>query len=579
MARLIRIAILMTCILFAGRAYAAGGACPSGANYTNPADANGPLVTLASLGVKNCYYVAASGSDSNSGTSEGSPWLHAPQMPNCSSNCATVQSGGVPPGTGIILRGGDTWHFGNSGASPYTGGSWNFNSGQTPDGTSANPIYAGVDQSWFSGGAWTRPILNGDNPLSTSAVGSCAYQIGSVNEFIILDARKYIIVDNFELTGLCQQKVGQPGHYDVYFSYGSAGGPVYFLNNYVHGDTHVPFAGSNGSPSCTGSNVCFNISVFEGSASGGEIVAKNVIDMSDSEPVGTGLCKGGFANVSYNVFLYTSQCITVGMHLFHDNLYGNFYENGHSNVLESNNVADASGTNAVYNNVFFQLETAGPAHGGVALWPSPPVGTTDYFFNNLMYAVGQMEVFNVGQNGLNQGAIVVFNNTFQINSGQGFIFGCQSHYVHPFTAVNNLYIVDGTAYSTPCSGLSDVTNLSMSNSTAKSKGFTASQNYAYSPTSSSSPTAGTGTNNATFCSALSIAASNLPTLSDAALACQSDTSYACTYATSSHTVSCPSRTVVARPMNTAWDKGAYQSSGTQASGPNPPSNLTATVNP
>ena len=34
------------------------------------------------------YYIAANGSDSNNGTSKTTPWLHAPGMPNCTSNCA-----------------------------------------------------------------------------------------------------------------------------------------------------------------------------------------------------------------------------------------------------------------------------------------------------------------------------------------------------------------------------------------------------------------------------------------------------------------------------------------------------------
>ena len=40
-----------------------GGTCPSGANYVNPSNATGSLVTLSSLGITNCYYIAANGSD------------------------------------------------------------------------------------------------------------------------------------------------------------------------------------------------------------------------------------------------------------------------------------------------------------------------------------------------------------------------------------------------------------------------------------------------------------------------------------------------------------------------------------
>lgn len=591
----------MACVFYSGSAYAAGGACPTGANYLDPS--SGSMVTLASLGVTNCYYISAAGSDSNSGTSESSSWLHAPHMPACSGNCAAVQnqSNGIQPGTGMILRGGDTWHLGNSDAAPYTGGSWNFNSGQTPAGTSTHPIYVGVDQTWFSGSSWARPILTADNPVCnastlggscfTSAlsggivqyyVSSCSFTMaGGSNEMLIFDSLRNFIVDNFEMTGICQSTAGQPGHHDVYVSYGSASGPMSFVNLYIHGWSHLRFAAANGSAGCNGA-VCFGILMFQGSVQSGpgENILYTVVDGSDSDGQSGGFCQGGMYDVAYSVISHTSQCITTTMHVFHDNLVDTFFENGHSNVLESTNNGDFAGVNAVYNNIFRNLETSGGS-GGVILWPSPKVGSTDYFFNNLMYSVGSMEVFNVGLNGGDQGALAIFNNTFQMNSnsGNGSIFGCQSPHSHPFTVANNHIIIESsTAYSNPCSGLTDVTNLLMSNATAKSKGYTVSQNYVFAPTSSSSPTAGTGTNNGAFCSALSAAASGSPTLSDAAFACQNDTSYACSYNTGSHSVNCPARTVIARPTNTAWDKGAYQSGGTQAAGPNPPSNLAATVN-
>ena len=109
---------------------------------------------------------------------------------------------------------------------------------------------------------------------------------------------------------------------------------------------------------CNGSVVCFNIFIFNGSVTGGsvgEIVHNNVVDGSDSDPAGAGVCFGGFYDVAYNAFRYTSQCIPGQFHVFHDNLYEYFYENGHSNVLEM--MAESSPANAVYNNVLRHIET------------------------------------------------------------------------------------------------------------------------------------------------------------------------------------------------------------------------------
>lgn len=603
-ARILRLIIFIFCIFSVGRAFAAGGSCPTGATYTSLTNPAGAQVTLASYGITSCYFVAANGSDSNSGTSESAPWLHAPQMPSCSSSCAAVQnqSGGIPPGTGIILRGGDTFHFGNNTGS-YTGGTWDFAAGQAPEGASGSPIYVGVDSAWYSGSLWARPILTGDNPvcnannLSGSCIrysgpatqlyyaSSCPYQIGSTNDFFNLGGSKYYIIDNFELTGLCQSSAGQPGHHDVYFSYGSLSGPVWFLNNYAHGWSHLQFAAANGSSGCTGSAVCMNTFIFNGSASSppGESILMNVIDGSDSDPVSTGFCFGGMYNVAYNVINATSQCVTGTLHLFHDNLYSNFYENGHSNVLESGNVSDQAGVNAVYNNVWLNLETTGGT-GGVFLWPSPPVGTTDYFFNNVAYAVGAMEYFNVGSNGLSQGTLNVFNNTFQSNVNQS-VLNC-AHQIGTLNEANNHYINDaGSYFQGGCTGtVNTATPLLQTNAAANANSaphfdqYNASETYVYSPATSTNSTVGTGTNVQSYCAALSTAATSDPTLSDAASACQRPIAYRCSYVTSTHSLNCaepPASAPVAtpRPTSGAWNIGAYQ---LPATGPNPPTNVTAT---
>jgi hypothetical protein len=62
----------------------------------------------------------------------------------------------------------------------------------------------------------------------------------------------------------------------------------------------------------------------------------------------------------------------------------------------------------------------------------------------------------------------------------------------------------------------------------------------------------------------------------AGTACQNSNGYACSYNTSNHTVSCPIKTLVARPASTGWDIGAYQYNAGDPP-PNPPTALTAVV--
>jgi hypothetical protein len=565
--------------------FSASSSCPNGANYLNLANPTGSLVTLASLGVTTCNYVAASGADTNDGLTESTPWQFAPHMPNCASNCAA--SIPLAAGTGIIFKGGDTWHMGsNTGA--YTGGTWNFNTGTTFNGTLANPIYLGVDQAWFTGGSWARPILTGDNPACNASTlsGTCIsgtvpggagvpqiYQTscltipGGNNDIMTMSARKYFIVDNFEMTGICTTSTGAPDGNDNFISYGSASGTLTFENLYMHNASHLQFTVQNGA-SCAGV-VCFNTSAFDGSvllAGGtggaiGENILFNALDFSDSDPAAVGFIKHGGYNVAYNVIRYTTQGLPCTLHTFHDNLYEFFFENGHSNVQESQNGCDVSPISAIYNNVYRQLDKSG-ATGSIGLWPAPPAGATDYIFNNVMYATGNMQYFNMGSSGASYGNETVFNNTFQTDFSQN-IYSCGNYLTGIVTSINNHFITDNATYlnNPTCNGRLGTSTpfLFTNNSTANASGYTNAQTYAYSPINGSAPTVGQGTNQQSFCATM--LASTDALIQKAGLDCKSDTTYAASYNATSNTISWPARTVVTRPVSNPWSIGAYDLSG------------------
>jgi hypothetical protein len=593
MARFVRAAILMACFLYAGSAFAAGGACPSGSNYLNSL---GSLATLASLGVTNCYYLSAAGSDSNSGTDEAHPWAHAPQMPNCSGNCATVQNAKLQPGTGLIFRGGDTWHFGNSGASPYTGGVWNFNTGQAPNGTSANPIYIGVDQSWFSGGSWTRPIFTADNPTEAALTGcgptssgstctnlfvaSCPYQIAvGNNTFMDFSGRAYYIFDNFEMTGLCASAPNNTGG-DGYLRYNGMNGPIGFYNLYMHGWTHIQFANLTNPLDCPlSTDYCESIRVFGGSTlSGpGDTVQKVVVDGADSDPRGlSALCYCGWYVVANSVFRYTGDALPRTAHVFHDNLLDFWYSNGHSNVYEENGEFTPAMIHAWYNNVWRNWPGEGIDTSSIGLLPGPLTGVTYNFFNNVEYNNGQSEYIGIGAFLHPVTATLnFFNNTVQTPATQS-IYRNENQQTITFNVINDHSIDDqSTIFNAPATVSAYTTPLHQTNAQATATGYTNSQTpYAYAPTSSSSPTVGRGTNHIDYCNAMT--ASSDPLIQAAGTACKSDTTYAVTYNASTHTAGGPARVPISRPSG-AWDIGAYQFSSTQAFSPPPPTSLTAAV--
>jgi len=581
-ARLFRVAIFMACCFYAGSAFAGdGGACPSGANYLN---STGQLVTLASLGVTNCYFIAANGSDSNTGTDEAHPWLHSPGMANCADNCAVVQTSmtSSTAGLGLIFRGRDTWHFGDSEASPYAGLSSTCMGKNTAGlclssykaATGNNYVYYGVDPSWYSGDSWARPILTGDNPATTSTVSSCSYQLGVFNALISMGNTQYYILDNFELTGMCQSQPNT-GTYNDRFVLGdnyvvaNASTNDIFEHLYIHGWSNVQFRCGYSNGLLIGH--CFRAKIFNG---GNDYFVQDVIDGSDSVATGWQVIYTGGYSWSQSVWRYVVGSVVTGFHSFHDNLleYMASASDGqaHGNVFK--NQGEYAGNNVFYNNLLRHIcaDKSYCPQGLVNLWFWPTVGYTDYIFNNVEYDVGVgSEYFNIGQHEADQGLLVIFNNTFE-DANNNSLYGWQCSngrqiHAHPFTMINNLYITDVRPYPSECRTADSTIGVEMQFSPghAKKKGYTRAQTYAYSPSSGTSPTVGKGTHGTTtYCDAL--LGSSDPLLQAAGIACQSDTTYACTYNATNHTVSCPARAAVTRPTG-VWDVGAYQSSSPRPS--------------
>jgi hypothetical protein len=580
-------------------AFAAGGTCPSGANYLNPANPAGANVTLASLGVTNCYFVAAGAgtgstgaSDSNAGTSESSPWLHAPGMPNCASNCAAVTPSA---GTGFIFRGGDTWHTGNSSPSSgvAVGGTWSW----TWSGTSSAHIYIGVDQTWYVGSSWTRPIINGDNPLNSvsgsgAGVSSCTYGGGGANLFSANGAIYYHF-DNFEMLGMCWG-TGTTTVGAYIFTQGKSAqvqgspnpNPRWIEDNYIHGWSHVKFNGSGNPSGSFGAAINGISGIPSNGAYYGVIMQFNVIDGSDSDSYSLSWCgnQGDTWIVQYNVVRYNGgDNSPLSTHIFHDNLFewGYNADDGGSHTdwpLQNYGSEPGGGTfpgdgtpNLFYNNVVRHI----PGSMSSVLWQFPQGSTPDYDFNNVFSDYEGSGNYNNFCQG-SCGKMVVFNNTEEnSSSGEGGCIYCNGDSGGgTITSVNNHWITSGTGTSAVFQSPSQVTEttpLYMTVGTASTDSYTVANDFA--PTSSSGPTVtASGTNETTgYC-----ADSVLHNAVAEAACVQGITGVS--YNSTTHTVVYPANTPVARPSTGAWNVGAYQFSGSTTTTVAPPTSLTATVN-
>jgi hypothetical protein len=580
--------LFMLVLLFAPLgARASGGACPSDAQYINPANPTGALVTLASLGVTNCFYIAANGSDSNPGTSEASPWQHAPGMPKCVSGSACYIT--PAPGQGFILRGGDTWHYFTG--SPQVGLPSGWPTGPKPNGwdwsasgTASNEIYIGVDKSWFAGSAWARPIFTNDNPTSTSPVSSCAFPQGNLND-ITLDSVRYVQIDNFEFTGMCWndsiKNNGVNSHvYLEHFPGGSFSGQT-ISNNYFHGWTHTPFTPSLCSMSTTPANaVCNGPTAIDGQTSTTQntLIAFNICDGSDSDDLSFGCIAGDGYDVEENVMRHFGGTqILNNCHILANNLF-EFINNSEDNATHSDMwfcIGEYPSDNFFYNNLIRFVGTEYNEPLSSVLWFNVQNGFTDYVFNNVGHDVNcaaNCNNFGDPSSPHSDQISLVYNNTWE-SMNTDTIWKNQNATTYSITTANNHYITsNGTGCAavwagqfshinggnTSCSG-----DVIQTIAAANAQGYTSANDYA--PTATSTATVGKGANDFNMSSTFGPAF-------------QQTTTNGCAYNTANHTLVCPALTVMTRPASGPWDVGAYMSGSSNANQPPPPSNLAATVN-
>jgi hypothetical protein len=239
----------------------------------------------------------------------------------------------------------------------------------------------------------------------------------------------------------------------------------------------------------------------------------------------------------------------------------------------------------MYNNVVRHTTWAGSG-GAVKFWMSGNNANTatGYAFNNVIYDnIGGNIIDTGGHFDVSYGTWYFFNNTVQCGTDsamgacvlgdagnkQGGNYAGGTMVLH---LTNNNWITTGPILTCvqPSWTCTETTDLQQTLSQANAQGYSSTSTYAFQPTITAAATAAASQS---LCTTIGIIDAS------AGAACQSDTTYACAYDATNHTISCPTRTALARSAG-AWDVGAYQfSTTTQASAPTPkpPQDLTAAV--
>jgi hypothetical protein len=505
----------------------AGGTCPTGANYVNPSNPTGPLVTLSSLGITSCYYFSkALGNDSNSGTAESSPQQQIPGMPSYTGSLNPASLGG---GYGYILRGGDRW----------VASDFEFHFAGT--GTSGSPSYVGYDPTWYAGASWARPIFDCQ---ATQCGSSAQVQISNGN---------YVILDNLESTGVKSNTSEQKDFENL------SGDHNIVMRSYCHGWSHGTFT-DDGNDTC-----------FSDNASTNSTWLFNVCDGSDTSKDMKNCFRVGGLLVAYNVSNYTYEGAHGHINTVLGNNFGNFIlddHNGpgdHANAIVNNLY---SGTTGIIANNVIHDDTL--ASGMEDIWicgggTGDCTGDTIWVFGNVTYNVGRG--IDVGDHPPSSaGTVNLYNNSIGDNSSY-----CVGNGESPPRSTvnyeNNHCIINsgsfcnatGITCNNLASNLQQTSAQADANASSKYDQYTMSEAYVWSPVATTNSTVGAGQNLSSSCSGGLAALCN-------------DSTYA-TENTSDHTAVL--RTTNAR--GSTWDIGAYEY-GSQGTPPNPPTGLTAVVN-
>lgn len=495
-------------------------------------------ISVAGSAFATTRYIAANGSDSNDGASKTTPWLHAPGMSGCSSNCASYTP---VAGDSFILRGGDTWHRYSSGGTGGTpvGLPWSW----THSGNSSNAIYVGVDKTWYAGASWTRPVLSSDNPISTSVVSSCAHDNTGSNTLTISSAN-YVTFDNLEMSGWCWSG-GSGAHIER-----SSTTHITISNFYIHGWSHT-------------SGFTDTAWMIHGNTGGAtnNVITGTTIDGSDTTQRSGFAVYGDCYELSGNTFRYLSNgAVCWNPTQIHDNMFEYIVESTdsagtHGNVIEA--IGGPSTPTWFYNNAV-RHTTGGGVGLGVNVWLN--VATALYFFNNVFYDIGNSAncVMLSNQQGNNtRNNSFIWNNTIDASCSLSLMVGdstsstfngdlwFENNHLIGYTNIGGLIANRGGTYTTH-----ETTDVYQTESAANSQGYT--NTNAYAPTSAGDITVGSVTNLTSSCATFG-----------AALC--SDTTVGGT------------RTPNARPASGAWDAGAYEFNQSGSNPPNPPGGLSAVV--
>ena len=336
------------------------------ANSLGSPVSNAATLTVVQIPSPATFFVDfASGSDSNSGLSKDAAWQYAPGMDNCTANCALIQ---LHSGDRVIFKGGVAW---DASGFPMV---------VSASGASGNPIYYGVDPTWFAGSAWSRPVF--DLSASTWSVAP-----------ILADSANFVTFDNLEIRNETIDYALWPPRSGIAVNGGSN---ITIQNCYIHGwsaQNAVDYYPSGG------------IAFYNDSIGG--VVKNSVLDGSPASNAGVGIYGG--ASIQQNVIenLPNGIVITDPAASVSGNQVFNIFRSADPSINSIGILAYTSGS--IFDDIVHDV-----APGASAIYLKSGAflaGNTQYVYNNLAWNVGDHSPITISSDAIAPSTQFIYNNT------------------------------------------------------------------------------------------------------------------------------------------------------------------------
>lgn len=399
------------------------------------------LFLIPAESVAATYYIdCGNGNDANNGTSTSTPWRHSPYMVGWTGSYTHAA------GDKLVFKGGVTC--------PRSFLPLAINLG----GNSGDRDVHGVDQTWFTGGSWTRPIFDGEN--------------GPIIQNPVIITAEYVTFDNIEIKNHLapNNPVDAAG---VKVDAANVTVSNCFIHAWDWGGT-LDDAGSGG--------------IRRGGGFANFIATGNTIDGAPQSDRGGALRGGGEA--SFNTIRNVPNALLWGGSVHHntiDNVTDSFDPAMHENAIEL-----FSSNSEIYSNLITNVLA------GINLFSCDSIR----IYNNVIYNSTPIPIQLDTCTDFENATVEIYNNSVECqNNGAGACLRAVERGFDLGTLIvkNNHWIgnVAPICINKPGSGCADVisytnsNNVTQTTSAATSQGYTDANDYASTDATNATVNAGT----------------------------------------------------------------------------------------